>query len=92
MQAFDDSPDVLVIIAHDPTSLQVLPTLNDAPGEDLNGWKENEWKEKCHWGWLNELPREGKAGRRPIVEGFWSGGERWDRDLWMAEQGRQGKI
>lgn len=133
MQAFDDSPDVLMIIAHDPTSLQVLPTLNNQPDEDLNQWKEKGLKEKCHWvsqssrfssfcgqhalhrenrtitslfrstcvhpelihplqGWLNELPRNGKPGRPPIVEGFWSEGKKWDRAKWMAEKNRQGKM
>jgi glyoxylase-like metal-dependent hydrolase (beta-lactamase superfamily II) len=70
MQEFDDSPDVLVCIAHDPVLLEVLPTLNQDPGKDLNVWKEQGWKETCHWGWLNELPRNGKPGRKILVEGL----------------------
>jgi glyoxylase-like metal-dependent hydrolase (beta-lactamase superfamily II) len=81
MQAFDDSPDVLVCTAHDPTLLDYLPTLNKegVNGNGLKDFKEKGWKEKCHWGWLNELPRDGKPGRPPIVEGFWRDGKQWDR-------------
>lgn len=80
MQAFDDSEDVLVCIAHDPTLLEVLPTLN-AGEETLNEWKARGWKERCHWGWLNQLPRgEGREPGRPLlVEGFWREGKEWDR-------------
>lgn len=70
MQNFDDSADVLVCIAHDPVLLDVLPTLNKDPYEDLNNWKEKGWKKRCHWGWLNELPRNGKPGRVTLVEGL----------------------
>jgi glyoxylase-like metal-dependent hydrolase (beta-lactamase superfamily II) len=70
MQEFDDSPDVLVCIAHDPVLLEVLPTLNENPEEDLKEWKREGWKESCHWCWLNELPRDGKPGRVPLVEGL----------------------
>ena len=74
MQEFDENPNVLVCIAHDPVLLDVLPTLNHHPQEDINDWKARGWKEKCHWGFLNELPRNGKPGRKPIVEGFWRDG------------------
>jgi len=76
---FDASPSVLVCIAHDGALLQFLPTLNDDPKSDLNDWKLHGWKEKCHWGWLNELPRLSRAGRKPIVEGFWRDGKPWNR-------------
>lgn len=63
-------------IAHDTTLVKVLPFLNDEPERDLNRWKEEELKEKAHWGWLNELPREGRKGRETLVQGVWRGGER----------------
>lgn len=85
MQPFDDSPHVLVCIAHDPTLLDVLPTLNQYPESDLNGWFQKGWKERCHWGWLNELPREGRPGRGKVVEGFWREGESWDFELFKRE-------
>lgn len=55
---------------HDPELLEVLPTLNKEPGDDLKEWKEKGWKEKCHEGWLNEFPREGKPGRAMLIEGL----------------------
>jgi hypothetical protein len=76
LQRFDEHPDVLVCIAHDPTLIKVLPFLNNAPHRDLNSWKEEGLKEKAMWGWLNELPREGKPGREIYVEGVWKEGER----------------
>jgi hypothetical protein len=76
---FERSPDVLVCLAHDPALLLHLPTLNSNPKSDLNGWRENDWKEQCRWEWLNELPRNSKPGRKPIVEGLWRDGKPWDR-------------
>ena len=76
MQDFDASPDVLVCIAHDPTSIKVLPFLNDQPDRDLNDWKERGLKEKLLWGWLNELPRNGKPGRPILIDGNWRDGKR----------------
>ena len=76
MQVFDASPDVLICVAHDPTLLEVLPTLNLDPKESLNEWKERGWKEQCRWGFLNELPRDGHRGRKALVEGVWKEGRR----------------
>lgn len=76
MQDFDASPDVLVCIAHDPTLLKVLPVLNNQPDEDLNDWKSRGFKEKLLWGWLNDLPRNGTAGRPILRDSVWRNGER----------------
>lgn len=76
LQQFDADPDVLVCIAHDPTLLKVLPMLNDQPDRDLNDWKANGYKERLLWGWLNDLPRDGKPGRPMMVEGTWRNGEK----------------
>ncbi|KAL2827255.1 hypothetical protein BJY01DRAFT_139747 [Aspergillus pseudoustus] len=75
---FDASPDVLVCLAHDGTMLSHLPTLNDAPDDDLNGWQGRGFKERVHWGWLNELSRWGRPGRPRVIEGFWRDGKVWD--------------
>jgi DNA modification methylase len=75
LKRFDNHPDVLVCIAHDPTLVGVLPFLNDQPDKDLNDWQEQELKEKAQWGWLNELPRNDKAGRDMYVKGVWKDGE-----------------
>ena len=76
MEAFDASPDVLVCIAHDPTLTKVLPFLNGQSDRDINDWKAKGYKEKLLWGWLNELPRDGKPGRPMLADGTWKNGER----------------
>lgn len=68
LQKFDEHPDVFVCIAHDPTLIKVLPFLNTEPKRDLTNWK-------AQWGWLNELPRDGKPGRPMVVQGVWQKGE-----------------
>lgn len=73
----DASPNVLVCLAHDETMLHSLPTLNNNPADDLNNWKERGYKEKIHWGWLNDLARDGKPARQAAVEGFWRDGQLW---------------
>ncbi|KAH7380258.1 beta-lactamase-like protein [Phaeosphaeria sp. MPI-PUGE-AT-0046c] len=78
LQRFDEHPDVLVCIAHDPTLIKVLPFLNDQPDKDLRDWQVQGLKEQAHWGWLNELPRAGKPGRKMYVEGVWKEAERID--------------
>ncbi|RDH22963.1 hypothetical protein M747DRAFT_276298 [Aspergillus niger ATCC 13496] len=71
---FEASDNVLICIAHDTDLLLHLPTLNDSPSSDLNSWKEKGWKERLRWGWVNELPRAGRPGRKPLVEGYWRDG------------------
>ena len=75
MQDFDASPNVLVCIAHDPTLVNVLPFLNDQPKADINDWKERGYKGSTLWGWLNDLPRDGKPGRPILVDGTVKDGE-----------------
>jgi hypothetical protein len=82
---FESSPNVMVCLAHDEALLKYLPTFNDNPRLELNDWKRQGWKEKCRWDWLNELPRNGKPGRKKIVEGFWRNGKPWDRSREMME-------
>jgi glyoxylase-like metal-dependent hydrolase (beta-lactamase superfamily II) len=89
MQPFDDHSNVLVCLAHDTALLEVLPTLNQNPELDLQDWKAQGWKEKCHWGWLNELPRDGKKGRESIVQGFWREGKWWDFQGYKAQREQQ---
>lgn len=77
LAAFDASPFVMVCLSHDGTLLKYLPTLNSSPAADLNDWKAKGWKDRCHWGWLNEMPRDGKVAKGPLVEGFWREGKPW---------------
>lgn len=75
VQILDASSSILVCLAHDPTLLEVLPTLNREPSQDLNQWKEKSWKEQCRWRFLNQLPRvNGLRGMSPQVEGIWKDG------------------
>jgi glyoxylase-like metal-dependent hydrolase (beta-lactamase superfamily II) len=92
MQPFDDNPHVLVCLAHDTTMLKVLPTLNSQPDRDLNDWFARGWKEQCHWGWLNELPRKGERGRELVVQGFWREGKRWDYEGWKRGEREKGRL
>jgi len=81
---FDTDPNVLVCLAHDSALLDHLPVFNDDPNESINDWQSLGIKEKCHWGWLKELPRYDEAGRvigpgmrdENIVEGTWKEGQR----------------
>jgi hypothetical protein len=75
MKSFDANEDVLVLLAHDRTLLQgILPVFNEQPEENLRDWKEKGWREKLRWGWLNDLPRNGKSGREEMVTGVWREG------------------
>lgn len=83
---FEQSNEVMICLSHDEALLKYLPTFNEHPKSDLNDWKKQGWKEKCRWDWLNELPRNGKPGRKPIVEGFWRDGKPWDRSKEKLEE------
>ncbi|POR32500.1 Uncharacterized protein TPAR_07279 [Tolypocladium paradoxum] len=74
---FDASPSILICLAHDETMLRSLPTLNDNPEDDLNNWQQRGYKKKIHWGWLNDLPRNGKPARETAVQGFWREKKPW---------------
>ncbi|KAF7547021.1 hypothetical protein G7046_g9138 [Stylonectria norvegica] len=76
MREFEESPDVLVCISHDMVLLDILPLLNNQPDADINDWKARGYKESARWFWLNELPRSGKPGRPPFVEGRYLDGQR----------------
>ena len=71
---FDEDPSCFICIAHDGVLLEVLPLLNNDPGAEIGDWKSKGYKEQSQWGFLNELPRDGKPGRKPIVKGVWRDG------------------
>ncbi|KAJ9612308.1 hypothetical protein H2200_003905 [Cladophialophora chaetospira] len=83
---FERSSNVLVCLAHDEALLKYLPTFNRDPKSELNDWRNQGWKEKVRWDWLNELPRDGKPGRKLIVEGFWRDRKLWDRSKEKMEE------
>jgi hypothetical protein len=59
---------VLVAIAHDPTALDVFDFF---PTGTLNQWRAKGWKEQLHWGFLNELPHNGKITRPQLIDGLY---------------------
>lgn len=65
VKALDVCESVLVLITHDPAVMKVLPLY---PGRELNGWYEARWKGRLRWGFLDELPVEGKT-REYLVDG-----------------------
>ena len=71
LEEFDADPNVLIVIAHDPTYLEVFPFF---PNGTLNDWGKNGWKEITHWGFLNELPYKGKSTRPMLVDGLYKDG------------------
>lgn len=75
VQDFDASPDVFVCLAHDPALFEVLPLINTERESNINDWQSKGYKEKTRWMFLNELPRDGKPGRPPIVFGYWRDGK-----------------
>ncbi|KAF9882620.1 hypothetical protein FE257_005954 [Aspergillus nanangensis] len=75
MQEFDASNQVFVAIAHDPTLAEVCTVF---PHGNMNDWKEKEWKVRVHWGFLNELPLDGKPGRPKLIEGRLRDGKHWE--------------
>ena len=67
---FDADPNVLVAIAHDPTSLEVFDFF---PNGYMNDWRSKGWKRASHWGFLSELPYNGKQIRPLLVDGSYQG-------------------
>ncbi|KIW00224.1 uncharacterized protein PV09_08264 [Verruconis gallopava] len=80
MQAFDANPNVLVCLAHDPGLFEILPLLNKDPSSTVNNWRQQNYKEQARWRFLNELPRNGKPGRPPLVLGWWKDGRQVEKD------------
>jgi len=77
LEEFDADPNILVVIAHDPTSLEVFDFF---PRGTMNDWQQKGWKKAAHWGFLSELPYNGKTVRPQLVDGLYKNGERL-RDL-----------
>lgn len=64
---FDGDEKVFVAIGHDPTLRDVCDLF---PHGTLNDWKRRGRKGATHWGFVNELPIDGKPGRPALVEGL----------------------
>lgn len=72
LQAFDAAPNVLVCIAHE---VGLLPILTFFPKGTINDWQSKGWKEATTWGFVNELPVDGKLGRPMLVDGLYRDGK-----------------
>ncbi|MCJ1451886.1 hypothetical protein MMC28_002226 [Mycoblastus sanguinarius] len=67
LEEFDADANVFVCVAHDGG---LLPVVDWFPKGTINDWKAKGWKEKSQWGFLNELPMDGKPGRPWIAPGL----------------------
>ena len=74
---FDANPNVFVCIAHDGG---LIPVVDWFPKGSLNSWKEKGWKERSKWGFVNELPHDGKPGRPWIAPGLVKDGKLLSKD------------
>lgn len=73
LKEFDADPNILLLIAHDVAPLLALPFF---PTANLNDWKQKGYKEEMHWAFVNELPYEGHARRRQLVDGLYRDGKK----------------
>jgi len=69
----DANPNILVLIAHDPTPRYVFDFF---PHGTLNNWRKDGLKITMHWGFLNELPYKGAVSRPLLVDGLYSYGKK----------------
>jgi glyoxylase-like metal-dependent hydrolase (beta-lactamase superfamily II) len=59
LRAFDGRDDVLVVLAHDATLLDVMRVF---PG-DMNDWKEQDWANRARWLFLRDFKGTKSVGR-----------------------------
>lgn len=59
LEELDADENVFVCVAHDGGLLDVV----DWFPSNLNDWKQSGWKARSQWGFLNEMPIDGKPGR-----------------------------
>ena len=67
LEEFDADENVFVCVAHDGG---LIPVVDWFPNGTINDWKRKGWKERSQWGFLNELPIDGKPGRPWIAPGL----------------------
>jgi glyoxylase-like metal-dependent hydrolase (beta-lactamase superfamily II) len=72
LQDIDADERVLVIIAHDPSTIDTLTFFPEGP---INEWRGAGWKAKLRWRFLGELPIEG-VERKDLVDGTYMHGRR----------------
>ena len=67
LEELDADANVFVCIAHDGG---LLPVVDFFPHGTINDWKRRGWKEWTKWGFLNELPVDGKPAKPWIAPGL----------------------
>jgi hypothetical protein len=67
MTEFDADENDFVCTAHDPA---LIPICDWFPNGTLNDWKKKGWKQKSMWGFLNEMPKDGKPSRGWLANGL----------------------
>ena len=67
LEQFDANENVFVCVAHDGG---LLPIVDWFPNGTINDWKAKGWKQNSQWGFLNELPIDGKPGRPWLAPGL----------------------
>ncbi|KAK2678755.1 hypothetical protein RAB80_003936 [Fusarium oxysporum f. sp. vasinfectum] len=72
LMSLDAIDKVLVLIAHDPSIVGVLPMF---PAATLNGWYQLGWKRLLRWRFLDQLPVDGQP-RPYLVDGTYVDGRR----------------
>ena len=66
LEEFDADENVFVCVAHDGG---LIPVVDFFPNGTINDWKRKGWKESSKWGFLNELPVDGKPAKPWITPG-----------------------
>ncbi len=77
LENFDADENVFVCVAHDGG---LIPIVDWFPNGTLNDWKAKGWKERSQWGFLNELPIDGKPGREKLAQGLVKEGKIMSKD------------
>ena len=72
LEEFDADENVFVCVAHD---VGLLPVVDWFPKGGINDWKAKGWKQKCQWGFVNDLPIDGKKAREWLAPGLMKDGK-----------------
>ncbi|KAI9812415.1 MAG: hypothetical protein M1827_004646 [Pycnora praestabilis] len=72
LEEFDADQNVFVAVAHDGGLIGVVDWF---PHGSLNDWKGKGWKGESLWGFVNELPVDGKPGRSLLAPGLMKDGK-----------------
>lgn len=72
LEALDANENILILIAHDPSVMNVVTFF---PQGVANDWQKEGWKQALHWRFLNELPSSARKIQY-LVDGTYVNGKR----------------